>query len=559
LQNKALAELLFPGVKKTIKDWFDRYLKRKTTAYRIGPSPTGYVHIGTVGMALINSYLAKDSGGVFYLRLEDTDDKRAVADAAQNMKDTFSRFGIKFDEGAFDGGKYGPYVQSERTEIYQTFAKYLVENGNAYPCFCTAEELDKIREKQQKNNEKTGYYGKYAKCKNLSYDEIKQKLINGEKWVLRADFSKWNVVPQRQHTQTEVATGAGQQYQHMQPEAAVEPQRLCWNDGVKGKMSLPAEINDPIILKSTGTPPYNLAHVVDDTLMGTTAVLRGEEWLVSTAQHLQLFDLFGLPAPQYIHLPTISINDNGKKRKLSKRKDKIAVAMNLVADGYPVAAITEYLLTLLNTDFELWRTANPNAELYEFNFKIEKIGTNNPLFDVQKLNDISKNVLAKYDCETITAQFNEYYETYKPFALTADEKKRVEEMLCVERGGFRPRKDLIKYSDIPTLYDYMLDGFATAGRWSDNERKILADYATGYAAGDDKTVWFDKIKTLAAQHKYATDKNEYKQNPEKYNGTTADFVAVIRTAITGRDNTPDLWRICQILGEPIIKRRCFVI
>jgi glutamyl-tRNA synthetase len=527
--------MLFPHITKTPAEWRAKFPPRKTTAYRIAPSPTGYVHIGTVAMALVDSFLAKQTGGVFYLRLEDTDDKRLVADAVENMRTAFECFGIKFDEGAFDGGVYAPYVQSERTEIYHSFAKGLVISGLAYPCFCAEDELNETREIQSKNNEKTGYYGKYAKCRSLSFADIKQKIAQGCRWTLRADFSKWD-------------SGGNA------PET-----RISWVDCVKGKMSLPAEINDPIILKSNGVPPYNFAHTVDDLLMGTTTVVRGEEWLVSTAQHIQLAESLG-ENPQYVyaHLPTICIEENGKKRKLSKRKDHGALAMNLIADGYPAAAIIEYLLTIYNTDFELWRIANPNAPLCDFNFKIEKIGTNSPLFDVAKLNDISKNTLSKITNEQVITEFNGFYNKFAPFEMGDAEKERVEKMLCVERTAQRPRKDLIKFADVPLLYDYVFDGFTAGEKRTDAEKTILADYSNNYNTADDKEKWFEKIKQSAGEHGFTLDKNEYKLNPEKYKGTVADFVQIIRTAVTGRDNTPDLWDICRILGEQIVKQRCAV-
>lgn len=570
VRRRELAELLFPNIKKTPQDWTGKYPKRGTTAYRIAPSPTGYVHIGTIAQALINGALARKSGGVFYLRIEDTDDKRFIGDAVDNMRTTFERFGIKFDEGAFDGGKYGPYVQSERIEIYHAFAKYMVENGAAYPCFCTAEELSGIREKQQKNSEKTGYYGKYAKCRKLLFDEMKQKVAAGEKWALRADFSAWNIGAAEGSTprgkgavQDGTAKGGTAVYGDgtVQPDTAA---RISWTDCVKGEMSLPAEINDPIILKSNGVPPYNFAHVVDDLLMGTTAVVRGEEYIVSTPQHIQLAAAICASAQgktnggykyQYAHMPTISVSDNGNKRKLSKRKDKMALALNLLAEGYPAAAIKEYLLTLYNTDFESWRTANPAADIEKFDFKIEKVGTNNPLFDTAKLSDISKNILARQSCGEIVSLFSEFYSLYKPFELSAGDKLRVEKMLCVERGGERPRKDLVKFGDIPRLYDYIFADFRGQKKRTDGEKKVLAGYAASYSADDSKDRWFKKIKQLAADSNFALDKNEYRQAPEKFNGTLADCVGIVRTAVTGRENTPDLWSICQILGEKIIKNR----
>jgi glutamyl-tRNA synthetase len=486
-------------------------------------------------MAIIDLYLSRQSNGVFYLRVEDTDNKRFVGDAMKNMADAFDYFGIKFDEypplknGGKGCGNYGPYIQSERVEIYHTFAKYLVGIGKAYPCFCTENDLEKIRSSQEKKKEKTGYYGQYAKCRDLSYNEIKTKIANGEKWVLRADFSRFD-----------------------------KNTRIKWEDGAKGKMSLPAEENDPIILKSNGVPPYNLAHIVDDTLMGTTAVVRGEEWLVSTAQHIQLFNLFGLPHPQYIHSPTINVEEDGKKRKLSKRKDKEALAMNLVKAGYPKDAIMEYLLTIYNTDFELWRIANPKMPRESFNFTLHRIGSNNPLFDICKLDDISKNILSQKNEQEIVTEFNAWYNANKPFDLDKDDKRRIQQMLCVERSGERPRKDLIKFGDIPMLYDYMFNNFAAGRQRNKTEKQILLQYVRVFDKDDDKDTWFVKIKKLAAECGYAVDKKEYKATPEKYKGTVGDFVKILRTAITGKENTPDLWSICQILGTELVQKRCIV-
>ena len=470
---------------------------QKPNGYRIAPSPTGYVHLGTIGMAIVNSFLARQAGGRFYLRIEDTDSKRYVADAVAKMNQTFDYFDIKFAE---------TYVQSERAEIYQQYAHDLVKQGKAYYCFCTEDDLTKMRETQIQNNEPTGYYGKYAKCRHLSAEAVAQRIANGEPYVIRANFG----------------------YQDW-------GERIVFHDAGRGEIALLPQVNDPIILKANGLPPYNLAHVIDDTLMGTALVVRGEEWLISTAEHMQLCDLLGFPRLNYLHMPTINIEDNGKKRKLSKRKDPQALVMNLVDAGYPRDAIFEYLLTIYNSDFELWRTANPEAPLTDFEFKISKIGTNNPLFDLPKFNDIAKNVWARYDHATIIKMFNAWNWQKLP-NITPTVKARIEAMLGVERGGERPRKDLIKLEDISDLYSYMWDEIVVDGQSLDGD--LLKKYAEIYDANDDKDTWWQKIKDMA---------------PDK--PTLRNLTAQMRLAITGKTNTPDLWAICRILGNDIVKSR----
>lgn len=465
--------------------------------YRIAPSPTGYVHLGTVAMAVVNSYLARQNGGRFYLRIEDTDSKRYVADAVAKMNETFDYFDIKFTE---------TYVQSERASIYQKYANDLVQQGKAYYCFCTEDDLAKMRETQIKNNEPTGYYGKYACCRHLSADEIARRLAEKQPYVIRANF------------------GAGNW-----------GERIIFNDAARGEIALPPQINDPIILKSNGLPPYNFAHVIDDTLLGTALVVRGEEWLISTAEHIQLCDLLGFPHLNYLHMPTINIEDNGKKRKLSKRKDPQALVMNLVDAGYPRDAIFEYLLTIYNSDFEIWRTANPLAPLTDFQFSIQKIGSNNPLFDLPKLNDIAKNVWARYDHATIVKMFNAWNWQKLP-NITPTIKTRIEAMLGVERGGERPRKDLIKFEDIPTLYSYVWDEISVDEPNFDGT--LLKAYAEIYDDKDDKDTWWQKIKNMA---------------PDK--ATLRNLTAQVRLAVTGKTNTPDLWAICRVLGNDIVKSR----
>lgn len=465
--------------------------------YRIAPSPTGYVHLGTIGMAVVNDYLARQNGGTFYLRIEDTDTKRYVPDAVEKMLKTFAYFGFNFQT---------TYVQSERQPIYQQYADQLLREGKAYYCFCTEDELAAIRAEQTQKNVKTGYYGEYAKCKHLTPQEVERRIKNGEPYVIRANFG----------------------YQDW-------GERITFTDAAKGEISLPPQINDPVILKSNGLPTYNFAHVVDDTLMHTQLVVRGEEWLISTAEHLQLCDLLGFPRLNYLHMPTINIEDNGKKRKLSKRKDPQALVMNLVDAGYPRDAILEYLLTIYNTDFEQWRTANPTAPLTDFTFRIEKVGRNNPLFDLPKLNDIAKNVFARMTKAEIVAAFNAWSWQSLP-GMNPTVKQRIEQMLGVERGGERPRKDLVKFGDIPELYAYLFD--QPQIDLANCDRALLKRYADLYDAADDKDTWWQKVQSLAA------DKKELR-----------NIAAQIRWAITGKTNTPDLWAIAKILGNDVVKAR----
>ncbi len=473
------------------------YHSEKRDGFRIAPSPTGYVHLGTVAMALVNAYLARQNHGRFYLRIEDTDGKRYVADAVPKMLETFKYFGIEFAE---------TYVQSERAKIYQQYAEDLVKQGKAYYCFCTEDDLSKMRETQLANHEPTGYYGKYARCRDLSQEEVARRVKNGEPYVIRANFG----------------------YQDW-------GERITFTDAARGEISLLPQINDPIILKSNGLPPYNFAHVIDDTLMGTALVVRGEEWLISTAEHMQLCDLLGFPRLNYLHMPTINIEDNGKKRKLSKRKDPQALVMNLVDAGYPRDAIFEYLLTIYNSDFEIWRTAHPNDPLTDFQFSIQKIGTNNPLFDLPKLNDIAKNVWARCDHATVVAAFNAW-DWQKLPNITPKIKARIEAMLGVERGGERPRKDLTKLEDIPTLYSYLWDDITVDGQTLDGQ--LLKAYAAIYDDRDDKDTWWQKIKNMA---------------PDK--AALRNLTAQIRLAVTGKTNTPDMWAIFRILGNDIVKAR----
>jgi glutamyl-tRNA synthetase len=480
--NLKLANLLFPNITKTPKE----VLKTKWSkhpAFRIAPSPTGQLHIGSVGMALCDYMLAKTQHGKCYIRIEDTDQKREVENAAEKTIETFGNYGI-----TFDNADDIPF-QSKRTEIYHVFAKDLVVRGLAFPCFCTEGDLSKMRGDQEARKLVTGYYGEFAKCKTLSYDDVEKKIKKGEKWTLRV------ILP----TATE---------------------RITWDDKVRGHMSLPAVTNCPVIVKSNGIPPYNLAAAVDDTLMGVTNVLRGEEWIASTAEHLQLYSALNLPAPEFAHLPVICILDNGNKRKLSKRKDRESIAQLFLDDGYPREAVLEYLLTILNTDYEIWRTANPKAHFTDFHFRFEKIGSNSPLFDWDKLNDISKNLIANMSQKEVEKRTRDFFGD----KITEDEYKNVFALLAIDRGTDRPRKDIAKFGEIKTEFDYLFKPLKIT--------PLLKRYAELLKTIKDKDVWFANVKTRAVEFGF---KN------------VREFTQALRVELTGRERSTDLYTISKIL------------
>lgn len=529
--SKEMANLLFPKIDTTVEDYLAVYPPRNQAALRIAPSPTGFLHIGSLGMSLANRMLADKMGGIFFLRIEDTDTKREIDGAAEKMIETFNRFGVRFDESDHIGGKYGPYTQSQRTHIYHAFAKRLVERGRAYACFCTADEIDQLRLKQTERKENPGYHGTYAKCANLPLDTVKKRIDEGREWALR-------FLPDYEGSEL-----------RSNPSA-----RIVWHDPSRGEQSLPPQQNNAIIIKSNGIPPYNFAHIVDDLLMRTSHVIRGEEWWPSTAEHIQIFRaLFDCDPPwQYCQPPVICTNDNGSKRKLSKRKDKHALAENLLLDGYPREAIIDYLLSLYNTDYEMWRIENPTLPYTDFSFRFEKIGKNSPFFDHDKLNHISREVIARKKSEEINQEVKTFYEgrVDKESKIVQENLEKVYKILAIDRGTDKPRKDLVKYGDIWDEYNYLFIRPKNLKPTLD-ETAILNAYKTIYNASDTREVWFAKVKQLCTQIGYAPGLKEFKQNPEAYNfkGHIGDVTQAIRRAITGRENTPDLYQIMQILGQ----------
>ena len=543
MDYKDLADLIFPDA-KPISYYEEKYPERNlpegAMVVRIGPSPTGSVHIGTIYQALIATMLAKRTNGVFFMRVEDTDQKREVKDGIKDIINSLEYFELMPNEGMKTEtewyGEYGPYRQSMRKEIYQAYAKYMIEMGKAYPCFCTPEDGEEMRAKQEAAGVRPGYYGVWAKCRNLTVEESAEKIKNGEKYIIR--FKS----PGR------------------------EDRKIKHKDVIKGNVEMPENDQDIVIIKADGLPTYHFAHVVDDHLMHTTHVTRGDEWLSSVPVHLQLFQELGFRPPRYAHTATILKNDNGNKRKISKRKDPEASAGYYREIGIPVNAVKEYLLNIANSTFENWRKANPDKAMEEFDFQLNKMSVSGALFDMVKLLDIGKNVISK-----MTAQ--EVYESSLIWAKEFD--KELEELLSnkeyslkvlgIERGKAKPRRDISKWSDVKNCIEYMYDDkfFANTDEYefdkiNDKEeiKKILDLYLEKYFdLSDDQTTWFGKIKDLAEELGYAREVKEYKQNPENWPGHVGDISTVLRVALTKRRNTPDLYEIMQVLGKDSVEKR----
>lgn len=543
MTNKELADLMYPHVTKTIEDYEKifpkRNLKDGAMVSRYAPSPTGFVHMGNMLSCFIENIVPKRTGGKFYLRIEDTDQKREVAGGIDNIISAMKTIGLSYDEGVISEeeelGSYGPYIQSKRRDIYHAFAKYMIENDLAYPCFCEAEEIEEIRNIQKENKERIGYYGEYAKCRNLTNDERAEKIKAGIPYTIRiksrGDFNK----------------------------------RVKFHDEVKGDIEFPENDQDMILIKSDGMPLYHFAHLVDDHLMRTTHVLRGEDWLPSVPLHLELFDMFGFERPKYAHLGLIMIVDsNGTKRKISKRKDKDFAVKHYHEIGMPSYAMQEYLMTIANSNFEAWREENKNKPIEEFPFDFAKIGSS-PLFDYSKLVNISKNYISTlsakevYDnlytwCDEFDKDFLELITKYKDYTI---------DVLNIEREQEKPRKDFSCYSEIKSYIWYMYDELFSdvTYEWQNiNDIKeintILKTYIDKYYdINDDKDTWFSKIKLLCDELGYASNIKDYKKNPDAYKGSVVDVSMVIRVAMTTKKATPDLYDILKLLGTDRIKTR----
>ena len=544
MDYKDLAELIFPDV-KDISYYEEKYPERNlpegAVVTRFAPSPTGFVHIGGLYQALVARTVAKKTGGVFFLRVEDTDQKREVENGVTGIVNSLKDFDMAPDEGMISDteeiGNYGPYKQSLRKEIYQAYAKYLIAQGKAYPCFCTQEELDEIRQKQESAKIRPGYYGVWAKCRNLTVEESAEKIKNGEPYIIR--FKS----PGR------------------------EDRKIKHKDVIKGNVDFPENDLDIVIIKADGLPTYHFAHAVDDHLMHTTHVIRSDEWLSSVPLHLQLFHELGFKAPKYAHISPIMKNDNGGKRKLSKRKDPEAAVEYYKKEGIPSEAVKEYLLNIANSTFENWRKANPDKSIDEFDFQLNKMSVSGALFDMVKLLDVSKSVISRFDAEKVYSESLKWAEKYDEELaemLKAD-KEYALKIFGIERGNKKPRKDIAKWSDVKNEISYMYDEkfYAQNVNYeyqkisdSDKIKTILDEYINNYFdENDDKQEWFNKIKELAGKLGYASEVKEYKANPDAYPGHVGDVSTVLRIALTGRTNTPDMYEIMKIIGKERMEKR----
>lgn len=544
LDNNLLAELLFPDVKDSIEDLEKRYPERAlpegARVTRFAPSPTGYLHIGAFYTALVNLLTAKASGGTSYLRIEDTDKKREIDDGVSAIINGFKKLGVEFSEGVTgfgtESGDYGPYTQSKRVGIYHTVAKELVKKGLAYPCFCTAEELSALREQEEKDGALiTGYFGKYAKCRNLSFEEIKEKLERNEPYVLR--FRSFGD----------------------------ENRRIVFDDMIRGKIEMPENVIDEVLLKSDGIPTYHFAHVCDDHFMRTTHVIRAEEWLSSVPKHIALFKACGFKVPKYAHVSQVMKldEDDGNKRKISKRKDPEAAVSYFFEAGVPKESITEYLLTLINSNFEDWRRANPKASAFDFPFNLKKMSSSGCLFDLVKLADVSKNVISVMDADTVYSYISEWAKEYDPkfYEIFTKNPERSREIVNIDRENPKPRKDIAKWSEVKDYFSYMFNELYTPAFElpenisKDDAAAILKKYRDVYDESDGKDEWFNKLKDICEPLGFTPNVKEYKKSPDSFKGHVGDISTVIRLAVTSRRNTPDLCSIMRLLGKEEALRR----
>lgn len=539
--NEKMAELLLPDIDKT-PDYYEELYKPRTLpegarVTRIAPSPTGYLHLGTLFAALVNRITATSTGGVFYTRIEDTDKKREIEGGTRDIISGLDRFGIKIDEGFVSAdkqlGDYGPYKQSERAEIYQTYAKSLIKQGLAYPCFCTAEELDEVRKIQEEQKERTGYHGKWAKHRNITFDEAKALIDEGKPYVVRLK-SPGN-----------------------------EENRIVFDDCVKGKIEMPENDEDFVILKSDGIPTYHFAHAVDDHLMHTTHVLRGDEWISSVPKHIQLFKLLGFKPPKYGHISPIMKLDNGAKRKISKRKDPEAAVHFFAEQGYDSESVIEYLMTIAASDFEDWRRANPDKSYKDFKFNLKKMSVSGALFDSDKLSDVSKTVISKLDSGTVYNRLTDWAKEFDPefYEILTENPNYTMAMLSIDRDVPKPRKDIAKWSEAKDYFSYFFDrlykpDFTLPENVAPADAaEFLKKYKSVYNSSDDRQQWFDRIKQIAPEIGFAAETKQYKADPQSFKGHAGDLSTVLRIAVTGRRNTPDLCSIMQVLGyETCISR-----
>ena len=538
MDRKELADLIFPDVKDASyyeEKYPERDLPEGAQVVRVAPSPTGFIHVGGIFQGLIAKKIAEQTNGVFFVRIEDTDQKRKIENGTEEILNAYKDYDLYPDE-TVGKGNYGPYIQSERREIYKAYAKKLLEEGNAYPCFCSAEELEKIRDNQTKAQERTGYYGKWAKCRNMPVDMAYEKIKNGDPYIIRLKSPG-------------------------DPEKKIKVK-----DVIKGGVDMPENDQDIVIIKSDGLPTYHFAHAVDDHLMHTTLVTRSDEWLSSVPLHIQLFRILGFKVPKFAHTAPLEKAEEGSRRKLSKRKDPEAAVSYYTEVGIPKEALKEYLMNIANSNFEIWRKQNPDKDMMkDFEFHLNKMGVSGALFDMVKLLDVAKGVISKFTAQEVYDFSYAWAERFDPeLKEMLDNKEYSLKVLGIERGNVKPRKDIAKWSDVKDIIYYMYpEKFAKNTEFeyqkiTDPEeiKTIVSEYVNNYFdINDDKQTWFNRMKDLSEKLGYAREVKEYKADPEKYKGHVGDISTVIRVTLTGRANTPDLYEIIQVLGEEEVKSR----
>lgn len=532
-----MENILFKEELKTPEYYDELYPKRDVKegvkVTRLAPSPTGYLHLGTLYMSLVNR-VAAGREGIFYVRIEDTDKKREIEGGVQNLLEGLKDFGIEIDEGyTIDGekGEYGPYKQSMRGKIYRAFAKRLVEKGLAYPCFCTPEELEEIRAEQDRDKLRTGYYGKYARHRDITPEQAKAFIDEGRPFVVRF---KSNGDAER---------------------------KIAVDDLIKGRMEIPENDEDFVILKSDGIPTYHFAHAVDDYLMRTTHVIRGDEWLSSFPKHIELFRALGVKPPKYAHIAPIMKLDGGNKRKISKRKDPEAAVFYFKEQGFPAESVIEYLMTIASSEFEVFRRGNPDADFMDFKFNLKKMSLSGALFDPDKLNDVSKNIISKMSADRVTDSVLAWAEQYDKdyYNKVSGDKEYLKAIFSIDRDVPKPRKDIAKWSDAPLFteyfYDYTENFFLPDGMCASDAAGLLADYINIYKEDGSQSEWFQRVKSICAGRGFCPDTREYRKNPDGFKGSVGDVSTLIRIAITSRKNSPDLYSIMMLLGyDECIKR-----
>ena len=540
-----LANLIFPDITETVEDLEKRYPPRNlgegSAVTRFAPSPTGFLHTGSLFTALIAYTIAHQSNGVYFFRLEDTDQKREIEGSGKELCDQLKRFGVVQNEGYFgdhEEGNYGPYVQSKRADIYKTCIKELIRRGRAYPCFCSSSDLDLLRQTQEANKVIPGYYGEYAKCRYLSIDEAYEKIKNGEKYVIRFKSEGNHLNYVRVH------------------------------DLVRGDLALSENDQDIVIMKSDGLPTYHFAHLCDDHFMHTTVVTRGEEWISSLPIHLDLFNTMGFEAPKYAHLPVIMKLDNGNKRKLSKRKDNEAAVSFFLEQGYPIEGFVKYLLTIANSNFEEWLLANPREDVSKFKMTFEKMSLDGALFDLPKLQNICKEVLAYYSKEKFVSLCKEWAKEYSKelYDLIESDEEKFTKIINIEREQEKPRKDYEKYSDVLPKISFFYNSYY--GKMMEEKtlewnpfidrnliKEMLEEFKSSMDYSLDEQAWFASLKALGVKHGFAENFKLYKKDKDAYKGHVGDVAEMVRIALTSSKQSPNLYQVLHILGKEEVDRR----